>query len=79
MVRAGLIVSETHETILTGTIKWFRVDRGFITTDDYRDVFCHSSQVVDHGHELSKCERVTFVEDVGRYGRNLARRIELVK
>jgi hypothetical protein len=28
---------------------------------------------------LSKGERVTFVEDVGRDGRNYARRIELVR
>ena len=45
----------------------------------YRDVFCHSSQIVDEGHELSKGERVTFVEDIGRDGRAYARRIELVK
>lgn len=64
---------------LTGTVKWFNGERGFITTDDYRDVFCHSSQVVDQGHELSKGERVTFAEDVGRDGRNFARRIERVR
>jgi cold shock CspA family protein len=62
-----------------GTVKWFNGERGFITTDDYRDVFCHASQLVDQGHELSKGERVTFVEDVGRDGRNFARRIEVVK
>ena len=42
-------------------------------------MFCHSSQIVDQGHELSKGERVTFVEDMGRDGRSYARRIELVK
>jgi cold shock CspA family protein len=64
---------------LTGTVKWFNGERGFITTDDYRDVFCHASQMVDQGHELSKGERVTFVEDIGRDGRSYCRRIELIK
>ena len=67
-------------TVQTGTVKWFNGVRGFIMADaGYRDVFCHSSQIVDEGHELSKGERVTFVEDVGRDGRLYARRIELVK
>ncbi len=64
---------------LTGTVKRFNGERGFITTDDYREVFCHSSQVVDQGRELSKGERVTFLEDIGRDGRNFARRIELIR
>jgi cold shock CspA family protein len=73
-------VSKTDETVQTGTVKWFNGVRGFIMADaGYRDVFCHSSQIVDEGHELSKGERVTFVEDVGRDGRLYARRIELVK
>jgi cold shock CspA family protein len=74
-----MAISKTDAATQTGTVKWFNGERGFITTDDYRDVFCHSSQVVDQGHELSKGERVTFVEDVGRDGRNYARRIELVR
>jgi cold shock CspA family protein len=73
----------THQSnaeMLIGTVKWFNGDRGFIVADDgYRDVFCHVSQMVDQGHELSKGQRVSFVEDVGRDGRNYARRIELVK
>ncbi len=74
------MVARTDETVQTGTVKWFNGVRGFITADaGYRDVFCHSSQIVDEGHELSKGERVTFVEDVGRDGRNYARQIELVK
>ena len=73
-------MQKTDAATLTGTVKWFKVDRGFIVADDgYRDVFCHASQIVDQGHELSKGERMTFVEDVGRDGRNFARRIELVK
>ena len=73
-------MSETDEAMLIGTVKWFNGSRGFIVADDgYRDVFCHASQIVDQGHELSKGERVTFVEDIGRDGRNYARRIELVK
>lgn len=70
----------TPQDTLTGTVKWWNGERGFITADDgYRDVFAHISQIVDQGHELSKGERVTFLEDVGRDGRNFARRIELVK
>ena len=65
---------------MLGTIKWWRDDRGFIVADEgYRDIFAHASQLVDQGHELSKGERVTFVEDTGRDGRSYARRIELVK
>ena len=73
-------MQKTDAATLTGTVKWFKVDRGFIVADDgYRDVFCHASQIVDQGHELSKGEGVTFVEDTGRDGRSYARRIELVK
>jgi cold shock CspA family protein len=73
-------MQKTDQTTLTGTVKWFRGERGFIVADDgYREVFAHASQIVDQGHELSKGERVTFVEDVGRDGRNYARHIELVK
>ena len=72
-------MSETDEIVQTGTVKWFRGERGFIVADDgYRDVFAHASQV-DEGHELSKGARVTFVEAIGRDGKNYARRIELVK
>lgn len=72
-------MSEADETMI-GTVKWWRDDRGFIVADEgYRDIFAHASQLVDQGHELSKGERVTFVEDTGRDGRSYARRIELVK
>jgi cold shock CspA family protein len=65
---------------LIGTVKWFNGERGFIVADDgYREIFAHISQVADQGHELSKGERVTFVEDIGRDGRSFARRIEIVK
>ena len=68
------------QNMQTGVVKWFRDGRGFIVADDgYRDVFCHASQIVDQGHELSKGARVMFVEDIGRDGRNYARHIELVK
>ena len=53
-------MQKTDAATLTGTVKWFKVDRGFIVADDgYRDVFCHASQIVDQGHELSKGERMT--------------------
>jgi cold shock CspA family protein len=72
------MTTATQDT-LTGTVKWFNGERGFITTDDYRDLFCHASQLVDQGRELSKGKRVTFVEDIGRDGRSYCRRIKLIK
>ena len=73
-------MSKSNAETLIGTVKWFRDGRGFIVADDgYRDVFFHSTQILDPGHELARGERVKFVEDVGRDGRNFARRVELVK
>jgi cold shock CspA family protein len=72
------MTTATQDTLTAGIVKWFNGERGFITTDDYRDVFCHASQLIVQDHELSKGERVTFLEDVGRDGRSYARRIVVV-
>lgn len=74
--------SKTVTAPLTaGTVKWFNPDKGygFITTDDFRDVYAHISQVRDECVEPRKGDRVTFVEDIGRDGRPYARRVAIVK
>lgn len=72
-------MAKADTATLSGTVKWFSGERGFITTDDYRDVFCHATQLVDQSHQLSKGERVNFIEAIDRDGKSYARRIELVK
>jgi cold shock CspA family protein len=68
------------QTILTGIVKRFNGERGFIAeSDGYREIFCHASQLVDQGCELRKGDRVTFVEDVDRDGRPYARQIVVVR
>jgi cold shock CspA family protein len=57
-----------------GTIKFWNERRGygFVTTDDYRDLFLHASQWVEND-EPRKGERVSFIEDVGRDQKPFAR------
>jgi cold shock CspA family protein len=65
-------------TARTGIVKWFddRKGFGFVTVDgEYRDIFCHASQLVDPDWLPEKNDRVTFVEDKGRDGRPYARRV----
>jgi cold shock CspA family protein len=69
----------THDA-MAGTVKWWRDGRGYIVADDgYREISAHASQLVDQGHELSKGERVNFIESVGRDGRSYCRRIEVIR
>ena len=65
----------------TGMVKWFDPSKGhgFITSDDHRDFFMHSSQLVDPEWVPDKRERVTFVEDRGRDGRVFARRVQILE
>jgi cold shock CspA family protein len=69
------------QNILTGIVKRFNGERGFIAeSDGYRNnIFFHVSQLVDQGCELRKGVRVTFVEDVDRDGRPYARQIVVVR
>lgn len=60
----------------TGTVKFWNEGRGygFLTTDDYRDVFLHASQWIENDNPR-KGERVGFIEDVGRDRRPFARQV----
>ena len=60
----------------TGTVKFWNESRGFgfITTEDYRDLFMHASQWFEQ-NEPRKGDRVTFIEDVGRDQRPFARQV----
>ena len=62
-----------------GTIKsWNEVKGyGFITTDDYRDIFAHISPLIGEFAPL-KNDTVQFVEGVGKDGRPFARSILIV-
>jgi cold shock CspA family protein len=76
----GHVMSKADGPMQSGTIKWWRDDRGFIVADEgFREIFAHASQLVDQGHELSKGERVSFCENVGRDGRSYCRRIEVIR
>ncbi len=56
----------------TGTVKWFRDDKGFgfITPDDgARDLFVHFSGVVGDGYRsLSEGTKVSYEEEEGDKG-----------
>jgi cold shock CspA family protein len=63
-----------------GTVKFYNEAKGygFITCDDYRDIFMHISQWV-HEYNPRKGDRVKFIEDVGRDRKPYARQIVVVK
>ena len=66
----------------TGIVKWFdeRKGQGSITVDgEYREIYCHESQLIDPAWLPKKNQRVTFVEDRGRDGRPYARRVVILE
>jgi cold shock CspA family protein len=65
---------------LTGTVKFFKPESGFgfILADDYREYFCHRTQLADC-EELKKGQRVSFAAGIGRDQQIFARQIVVVK
>jgi len=65
---------------LTGTVKFFKPQSGFgfIVADDYREYFCHRTQLADCD-ELKKGQRVSFAAGIGRDQQLFARQIVVVK
>lgn len=61
---------------LTGTVKFYNEVKGygFIELADGRSIFMHVSQWVDDDEPVPG-QRVSFIEDVGRDGRKVARQI----
>jgi cold shock protein len=63
-----------------GQIKWFDVAKGygFISTDR-GDIFVHASACSDAYPEPCAGDNVSFVVEMGKDGRQSARRISIVK
>lgn len=63
----------------TGTIKLYNEAKGygFITCDDYSEIFMRISQWADE-NAPHKGQRVSFIEDIGRDRRPYARQVVVV-
>ncbi len=58
-------------TSQTGTVKWFKDDKGygFITGDDGQDVFVHFSAIQMEGYKsLAEGQKVTYEVQQGQKG-----------
>ena len=75
-----MAISKPDSPPLTGTVKFFKPERGFgfILADDCREYFCHRTQLADCD-ELKKGQRVSFAAGIGHDQQLFARQIVVVK
>jgi cold shock CspA family protein len=73
-------MAATDEATLTGTVKFFKPERGFglILADGGREYFCHRTQLADRD-ELKSGQRVCFEAGIGHDQQLFARQIVVVK
>jgi cold shock protein len=72
---------KTDSPPLTGTVKFFKPEKGFgfiVSDADDREYFCHRTQLADC-EELKKGQRVSFAAGIGHDQQLFARQIVVVK